>query len=189
MSSWKTLERHSILQHSKYLTVEDHTVQLPDGRIIEHWPWIITPDYVNVLPVTPEGQCLCFRQEKYAIEGLSLAPVGGYIEPGEDPLMAAQRELREEMGCVAAEWVHLGSFKAGANRGIATGHLYLALGARRVGEPHSDDLEEQELLVLTQEQVEDALLGGEFKLVPWAANVGLALLTLRQRRQVDHCGN
>jgi len=181
MSSWKTLSRDVILKHSKYLTVEDHTVQLPDGRVIEHWPWIITPDFVNVLPCTASFEILCFRQEKYAIDGLSLAPVGGYIEPGEDPLEAARRELREEMGCIAEEWVHLGSFKAGANRGIATGHLYLALGARQVMEPCSDDLEPQELVTLTPDEAEAALLAGEFKLVPWAANVSLALLTLRRR--------
>lgn len=181
MDSWRTLSRRVVLEHSKYLTVEDHTVQLPDGRVIEHWPWIITPDFVNVVPYTDEGKFLCFRQGKYAIEGMSLAPVGGYVEQGEDPLVAAKRELREEMGCVAREWVHLGSFKAGANRGIATGHLYLALGAGKVGEPCSDDLEPQELVTLTPEEMENALLAGEVKLVPWSANVALALLTLQRR--------
>lgn len=184
MPSWNTLSRRVILEHSKYLTVEDRTVQLPDGRVIEHWPWIITPDFVNVLAYTAEKRFLCFRQEKYAIDGLSLAPVGGYIEPGEEPLLAAQRELREEMGCVAREWVHLGSYKAGANRGIAMGHLYLALGAQKVTEPSSDDLEPQELVSLTPREAEDALLAGEFKLVPWSANVALALLTLRRRGEL-----
>jgi 8-oxo-dGTP pyrophosphatase MutT (NUDIX family) len=182
MSSWKTLSRRILLSHSKYLTVEEHSVELPDGRVIDNWPWIITPDFVNVVPVTSDNHFLLFRQEKYAIDGLSLAPVGGYLEAGEEPLHAAQRELLEEMGCAADEWVHLGSFKAGANRGIATGHLYLALGAQRVAEPDSDDLEEQERLCLSEREVEDALLNKEFKLVPWAANVGLALLALRRRR-------
>ncbi|OQB26631.1 MAG: adenosine nucleotide hydrolase NudE [Chloroflexi bacterium ADurb.Bin180] len=181
MSSWKTLSRRVILEHSMYLTVEEHTVELPDGRVIEHWPWIITPDFVNVLPYSAGGEFLCFRQEKYALEGLSLAPVGGYIEPGEAPLAAAQRELREEMGCIADEWVHLGSYKAGANRGIATGHLYLALDARQSGEPCSDDLEPQELVRLSPREMEDAVMAGEFKLVPWSANVALALLALRRR--------
>ena len=179
MQMWKTLARRTLLQCGKYLTVESHTVQLPDGRVIDDWPYVITPDYINVVPVTPEGQFLCFRQTKYALDGTSLAPVGGYIEPGEEPLLAAQRELREEMGYEAAEWVDLGSYRVGANRGIATGHLFLALGARCVAEPHSDDLEEQELLLLSQTEVEEALSRGEFKVLSWAANVALALQHLR----------
>jgi ADP-ribose pyrophosphatase len=175
MQPWKTLARRTLVQCGKYLTVESHTVQLPNGRIIEDWPYVIGPDYVNVVPVTPEGQFLCFRQTKYAVEGTSLAPVGGYIEPGEDPLCAAQRELREEMGYEAVEWVPLGSYTVGANRGIATAHLFLALGARRVAEPKSDDLEEQELLSLSHSEVEEALSRGEFKVLGWAANVALAL--------------
>jgi len=179
MQTWKTLARRTLLQCGKYLTVESHTVQLPDGRVIEDWPYVISPDYINVLPVTAEGQFLCFRQTKYALESTALAPVGGYMEPGEDPLPAAQRELREEMGYEATEWVALGSYRVGANRGIATGHLFLALGARYVTEPHSDDLEEQELLYLSRAEVEEALSRGEFKVLSWAANVALALHYLR----------
>jgi ADP-ribose pyrophosphatase len=181
MQTWKTLARRTLVQCGKYLTVESHTVQLPDGRIIEDWPYVISPDFINVLPVTPEGQFLCFRQTKYAIEGASLAPVGGYIDPGEDPLRAAQRELREEMGCEAAEWVPLGSFRVGANRGFGTGHLFLALGACHVTEPNSDDLEPQELLSLSRAELEEALSRGEFKVLSWAANVVLALHHLRNR--------
>ncbi|MCB0235591.1 MAG: NUDIX domain-containing protein, partial [Anaerolineae bacterium] len=95
MQPWKTLARRTILNHSKYLSVEEHEVLLPDGRIIPDWPWIVTPDYANVVAVTEAGQFLVFRQNKYAVDGTSLAPVGGYLEPGEDPFAAAQRELLE----------------------------------------------------------------------------------------------
>ncbi len=60
MQSWNTLSRRTILDHSKYLVVEDHAVELPDGRVIQEWPWIITPDYVNVAAVTRDGRFLCF---------------------------------------------------------------------------------------------------------------------------------
>lgn len=180
MRAWKTLSRKTILSHSKFLTVENHVVELPDGRIIPDWPWVITPDYVNVVAETTQGQFLCFRQTKYSVEGTSLAPVGGYMEPGEDPLKAAQRELLEETGYTAPEWVRLGTFAADANRGVATGYLFLARGAYPLRDPDTDDLEEQHMLSLSRDELAAALAGGEFKVLAWATVVALALLFLER---------
>ncbi|MEZ4770468.1 MAG: NUDIX hydrolase [Caldilineales bacterium] len=168
--------RAAVLNHSKYLAVEEHEVLLPNGRVIPDWPWIVTPDYVNVVALTPAGEFVVFRQNKYAVDGVSLAPVGGYLEPGEDPLAAARRELLEETGYAADDWIDLGHYVVGGNRGIATGYLYLARGAARVAEPDADDLEEMELLLLSRDEVETALKAGEFKVLSWAATVALALL-------------
>jgi ADP-ribose pyrophosphatase len=179
MQPWKTISRQTILEHSKFLSVESHTVELPDGTIIEDWPWIITPNFVNVLAVTDENKFLCFRQTKYAFGGVSLAPVGGYIEDDEDPLEAAKRELLEETGYHATEWISLGNYWVMPNRGGAVGHFYLACGAHFVESTWSDDLEEQELLFLAQEEVEQALLDGEIKSAIWSAVVALALLRLK----------
>lgn len=179
MQPWKTLSRETILNHSKYLTVENHVVELPDGRVIPNWPWIISPDYVNVVAVTDGGEFLFFRQTKYAIEGTSLAPVGGYLEPGEEPLAAAQRELLEETGFAAPNWLALGTYWVDGNRGAGRANLFLASGARRVQDPHADDLEEQELLRLSRGEVQAALAAGEFRVLAWAAIVALALLHLR----------
>ncbi len=178
MQPWKTRSRKTILQHSKYLTVEEHAVELPDGQVIPNWPWVTMPDYVNVIAETPGGEFLCFRQTKYAIDGTTLAPVGGYLEPGEDPLAAAQRELLEETGYQAAEWVELGHFAVDGNRGAGTGFLFLARDARRIADADADDLEEQELLVLGRAELRRALLDGEFKGMSWATTVAIALLHL-----------
>ena len=178
MADWKTLSAKPVYSSGKWLSVEDRTVETPGGQTIEHWPWVITPDYVNVLAVTPEGKYLVFRQGKYGLEGQSLAPVGGYIEPGEDPLSAAQRELLEETGCAAGDWLHLGRFLVDPNRGVAQGDLYLARGARQVAERSADDLEEQHLLFLDRAELEAALRAGEFKVLAWAANIAFALLAV-----------
>lgn len=181
MQPWKTLERHLILDHSRFLKVESHTVQLPDGQIIPDWSWIVTPDFVNVVAITEQGDFLCFRQSKYGVKGLTLAPVGGYIEADEEPLLAAQRELREETGYEAPDWHHLGSFAVGGNRGIATAHLFLAENAYYVTPADADDLEEQELLLMSRDEVEKAMMAGEFKVVSWTTAVALALRVLEQR--------
>jgi ADP-ribose pyrophosphatase len=178
MQPWKTLDRRTILDMGKFLKVEVHTVQLPDGRTIPDWGWVITPDYINVTAVTTEGKFLCFRQTKYSVAGESLAVVGGYLEPGEDPQTAAQRELREETGYEAATWFSLGSYPVDGNRGAGTAYPFLAVDARPVAAIAADDLEEQELLLLSRAAIETALDAGEFKLLPWALAVALALRKL-----------
>ena len=179
MQPWKTRSRQKVVDFGKWLAVENHQVELPDGRVIDNWPWIITPDYVNVVVETEENKFLCFRQTKYAIDGTSLAPVGGYMEPGEDALTTAQREVLEETGYRAREWIPLGSYIVDANRGAAVGHLFLARGAYYAQERDADDLEEQELLLLSRTELKAALEAGDFKVLAWAAVVALSLLRLK----------
>jgi ADP-ribose pyrophosphatase len=176
MQPWKTLSRRLVLDHGKFLKVEEHTVQLPNGRTIPNWDWVITPDYVIILPENEGGEFLIFEQNKYGVEGKTLAPVGGYIEPGEEPLAAAQRELLEELGCTASLWTSLGRFRVDANRGAGTANLFYARGVQRVQEPDSDDLEEQKLLLMDRAGLRAALQKGEFKVLAWATAVALMLL-------------
>lgn len=175
MQPWKTKSRKTILEQRPWLVVEHHEVELPGGRVIPDWPWIITPDYVNVVAVTGEGNFICFRQVKYGLKGEALGIVGGFVEPGEDPFMAAKRELLEETGYESPDWVPLGSFCVDPNRGVATGHLFLARNARYVQPRNADDLEEQELIQLTRTQIESALANGDFKVLAWAASIAFAL--------------
>ncbi len=130
-----------------------------------------------MLPVTDKGLFLIFRQVKYGLDGVSLAVVGGYITPGEDPLSAAKRELAEETGYHAVQWHDLGTYRVDPNRGIAQGHLFLALGAYPSTDPVQDDLEEQELLLMTRSELDKALSEGRFQVLAWAATVVMGLHT------------
>jgi ADP-ribose pyrophosphatase len=159
----RTLQRRPLVKlgDGRFLAVECHSVAFPDGKVVEDWGWVITPDYINVVAMTAEGSLICFRQPKYAVEGLTLSIPGGYIEAGEEPLAAAQRELLED-----------------GNRGAGTAHLFVATGARWQQPIDADDLEAQELLLLSRSVVEEALQAGEFKVLAWAAAVALALRRL-----------
>jgi ADP-ribose pyrophosphatase len=172
---WKTISRRKVLEHSRYLSVESHDILLPSGETIEDWPWVIIPDAAIVLVKTNQGKYLCFRQTKYAIEGTSLAPVAGMLEPGEDALQTAKRELLEEAGYVSADWLKLGSYVVDPNRGVGTVNLFLARDAKHIAKPESDDLEDQELILLSRQELEEALLGGQFKILSWVACIALAL--------------
>lgn len=175
MQPWKTLSSRTVLDEKPWLVVEQRSIELPDGRVIPNWHWVITPDYVNVVAVTGAGEFLCFRQVKYAIEGPTLGIVGGFINPGEAPLAAAQRELREETGYESADWTELGHYRVDPNRGIAMAHFYLARQARISTAPIVDDLEEQHLLLFSRIEIEAAIAAGEIRVLPWVAALVLAL--------------
>jgi ADP-ribose pyrophosphatase len=156
---WKTLSKSLLLDTGKFLKVENHVVELPDGQVIENWPWVIIPDYVNVVAVTTEQKFICFRQVKYAVEGTSLAIVGGIIDPGEAPMDAAKRELREETGFEADRWIALGEYSVDANRGAGKGNLFLA-GCNRVCNRNQTTSGTGTLLLRWDKS---ALMAGEFK--------------------------
>ena len=107
-----------------------------------------------------------------------LAIVGGYIEPGETPLAAAQRELCEETGYTSNQWHSLGDYLVDPNRGVAHGYLFLARSARKEFDVKSDDLEEQQVVLLSRDELDEALSRGEFKILAWAATVSFALRLL-----------
>lgn len=179
-SNWQVSNKRVVLQSGKFLKVEYHTITLPDGTVIPDWSWVITPDFINVVLVDADGQFVLFKQSKYAYEGIGLAPVGGYIEPDEDPLEAAKREVLEETGYTAKNWHSLGSYIVDANRGVATAYTFLATGAEKIADPDADDLEAQELVLLAHDSVQKALFNNEFPVLPWANLVALSLLKLQE---------
>ena len=189
MQRWKTLSKTRIFTYDEKLRIEGqeqefsdsriiferHEIELPDGRIVANWPWIETTEFIDVLAMTQDGKFICFRQTKYALDGVSIAPVGGYLQDGESPIESAKRELLEETGYQALEWINLGEYRVDPNLGVSVGHLFLARSAYYTGLPKSDDMEEQQLIFLNKVELSTALLEGQFKVLGWVALVALGL--------------
>lgn len=68
-----------------------------------------SPDWVNVLALTPAGEIVLVRQFRFGIDSFSLEIPGGVMEAGEDPIAAGLRELREETGFTGQRARLLGS--------------------------------------------------------------------------------
>jgi 8-oxo-dGTP pyrophosphatase MutT (NUDIX family) len=99
-------------------------------------------DWVNVLPLTTDGQAVLIRQPRFGIDAVTLEVPGGVIDAGEEPLAAAQRELREETGYGGGTWRSLGW--AHPNPAIQTNrvHMFVADGVVLEGPQHLDALED-----------------------------------------------
>ena len=83
---------------------------------------------VLFLPVDDAGNIYLVREYCYAVDRIDLEVAGGGIDQGEEPLAAARRELREEFGIVATEWVDLGPAAYITTFMRAQDQLYLARG-------------------------------------------------------------
>jgi 8-oxo-dGTP pyrophosphatase MutT (NUDIX family) len=67
------------------------------------------PDWVNILALTPDHRLVLVKQFRFGLDGFSLEIPGGMMEPGEDPVTTALRELREETGFAGVTARMLGS--------------------------------------------------------------------------------
>lgn len=92
----------------RLLHVRRDTVRLPDGGTSVR-EYITHPGAVAVLALQDNGNLIMERQYRYAARGEFYELPAGKIDHGEDILLTGQRELLEETGYVASEWVHLTS--------------------------------------------------------------------------------
>ncbi len=172
---WETLARHEVVDRRPWLRLWAEDVRLPDGRVVEDFSIVEMPSYAVVVALTDDGQVVVERNYKHGPRRVCLNLPAGYLEPGEDPLAAARRELLEETGYAADEWVHLGGFVNDGNRGCGEGFYYLARGARRVAEPATDDLEEMAIELMGLDELARAARAGDVAVLSIAAAIGLAV--------------
>jgi ADP-ribose pyrophosphatase len=150
-------------------------VRLPTGQVIEGFHQVELLDYASMVVEREDGRFIFLRQYKHGLRDISLTPPAGGLNPGEEPLAAAKRELLEETGHEATGWTRLVSMVTHANQRCCVGHIFHATGARQVATPDSGDLEEQELVYLTRAEAIQAIRNGEVRLAGALAAFALVL--------------
>ena len=202
------------LVESPWMRLAQHTVRLSPNRdkAIDDWLWIDYHDRINVLVEDPrystgkkeEMSFLILQQTKYALDSqMSLAVVGGIIEPGaaphsymegnnnmmnikskngirvtqEAPLLAGQREVSEELNVSCKKWIALGKFRTDVNRGMGWVYPYLARDCSFSSHGDVDDSISQ------NEQNEEVIIGGHD-----VEKQSFHSMTLREVRQAAMAG-
>lgn len=179
LEPWRVLASRDVYTHEPWLKVRVETLELPDGRQVE-FHQVDQQDFIIIFAETPDGRALMLRQYKHGARRVSLTFPAGAVDPGEDPLDAARRELLEETGYVSDEWVAFGDYVMQGNQRGCVAHLFQAKGCRKVAEADSGDLEEMRLELLTREELVAAAANGEFAIVS-----SLCMLTLVLQPEVS----
>ena len=176
---WRVLERRTLIDRLPWYRIEEQRIELPDGRVIDGFPRMDLRDYAIVVALTPAREVLTHRMYKHGVGRVTLDLVAGLVEDGEEPLLAAQRELREETGYESGDWSALGSYVVNSNYGCGRMHAFVARDARWVTQPDSGDLEEMELVLRPFAVAVEDLRAGRFELLSAAAALALALVHLK----------
>lgn len=148
----------------RLLKVRVDEVALEGGRhttreIVEH------PGAVAIVALQGEGdeqRVTLVRQFRKAAEQFLLEIPAGTLEPGEEPLACAQRELLEETGLTARRWKHIQTFYTAPGFCTEKMWLYLAQDVQPALEGHAAEDEQIEVCFYTRAQVKEMMHSGQF---------------------------
>jgi 8-oxo-dGTP pyrophosphatase MutT (NUDIX family) len=130
MSDWRVLEERYALQ-LPFFALRVDTVETGRGVVLADYPVIESRDWVCVVCLDQEQRAVMVKQYRHGIGRETLEFCAGRIDPGEQPLDAAKRELHEETGYVAENFSLLRTICPDTTRQRTLAHIFLATGARQ----------------------------------------------------------
>ena len=154
------LQKRLFFQGRKF-NFEVTKLRLPNG-VEGDWECIRHPGGALAVPVTKDGKLVLVRQYRFAVEGRILEFPAGTIEPNEDPAETIKREIEEETGYGANSWRSLGKFPLAP--GYSDEYIYAFLAqdlTKLANPPQQDDDEDIEVVLMTVEELEQAILAGD----------------------------
>ena len=157
---WKTLSQKYLIKRP-WMTARVDRVELPTGAIIDEYYVLEYPDWVNTIAITKEGKFVFVRQYRYAIGKTVNELCAGVLEKGEEPMVAAQRELMEETGFGGGNWQEWMTISANPGTHTNLTHCFLATDVELLSGQHLDKGEDVEVRIFTREEVHDMLQNGE----------------------------
>ena len=151
----------NVAWRGRIFNVDRLTVRLPDGRealrdVVRH------PGAVAIIALTDDGRICLVRQYRTALDRVTVEVPAGKLDPGEDPLDCARRELLEETGMEAKKIAFLTTIVTSAGFCDELIHIYMATGLS-CGRPNPDEDEFLHVDLVELPELVDAVLDGRIE--------------------------
>jgi 8-oxo-dGTP pyrophosphatase MutT (NUDIX family) len=158
--SW-TVNRSSTIIRDRWIDLRADDCTTPAGVRISPYYVLRYPDWAHSICLDQDNRVCVVKQYRHGALRVMMELPGGVVEAGEDPLMAAKRELLEETGIRATQWRACGNFSPNPATHTNRFHVF-ACRVQSIEAPHPDDSEEIQSGFLTLAQIRAAIDSGEF---------------------------
>ncbi|HEY7710901.1 MAG TPA: NUDIX hydrolase [Candidatus Entotheonella sp.] len=138
--------------------VVEECIRLATGTLARHVT-VRHPGAAVILPRDDDGSLIVITQYRHSVRKSLLEFPAGTLEPGEDPLVCAKRELAEEAGQLARQWHSLGELHPAPGFCSETQYCFLATGLSPC-DTHYDEDERIDITTMTSAQVAEAIRTG-----------------------------
>lgn len=162
MKKWTKIKDDMIVK-DRFIDIESATWKMPNGDIMDRFYHYSKKDGVTIVAKDLEGNFICIRQFRPGVNQITTEMPAGTVNGNEDIKTTAMRELLEETGYTSKKWTYLGHF---AKNVFMTGdieHLFIAENCEKIAEPQKFESEEQEVIILTKNDLYDLIKRNEFE--------------------------
>jgi 8-oxo-dGTP pyrophosphatase MutT (NUDIX family) len=160
LERWRELARETVAD-GRIFTVERSLAVSPVDGEVRAFHRIQSVDWVQILPITANGEAVLVRQYRHGAQRITLEMPGGLIDPGEDPATAALRECFEETGYRARVARPLGLVTPNPALFANRLHSFYATDARLEGTIQNTGSEVTEVVLVPVTELEGMLVSGE----------------------------